>query len=187
MPPQLVLAEGRREQGLQAAALFNANGTLVGVSSANTTARLPRPPGRRDLLQVAEGQPFTLLVPSRDDEPWRIQAYLPVSRPTGETRVLRVADTVPAELAARSRTIQEAAETYRRLQLERGPLKTSFLLVLALVLVLTVFVAVWLSFRLADRFTAPIRDLARGTRAVARGEYGRELAVPSHDELGVLV
>ncbi|MEF8792277.1 sensor histidine kinase [Thiohalorhabdus sp.] len=186
-PLQLVLTEGRRGEGLRKAALFTANGTLLGASNAAATPQLPQAPGRRELLKVAEGQSFTQLVPARDDGPWRIQAYLPVSGPTGDIRVLRVADTVPAGLAARSRTIREAAETYKRLQLERAPLKTSFLLVLALVLVLTVFVAIWLSFRLADRFTEPIRDLARGTRAVARGQYGRELAVPSQDELGVLV
>jgi PAS domain S-box-containing protein len=35
--------------------------------------------------------------------------------------------------------------------------------------------------------TAPITELAEGTRAVARGDYRRELPVTSHDELGVLV
>jgi PAS domain S-box-containing protein len=186
-PPQLVLTEVRRDQELQEVALFTANGTLLGASSAQPTARLPRAPGRQELLQVAGGRPSTLLVPDRRSGSWRLQAYVPVPRPGAESRVLRVVDTIPPEVAARSQAIQEAAGTYRRLQLERGPLKTSFLLTLALVLALTVFVAVWLSFRLADRFTAPIRDLARGTRAVARGEYGRQLAVPSHDELGVLV
>jgi PAS domain S-box-containing protein len=186
-PPQLVLTEVRRQQDLHEVALFTATGTLLAASSAEPTARLPRAPGRQELLQVTGGQPFTLLVPDNDDGPWRVRAYVPVPRPGSESRVLRVVDTIPAEVAARSQAIQEATGTYKRLQLERGPLKTSFLLTLALVLVLTVFVAVWLSFRLADRFTAPIRDLARGTRAVARGEYGRQLAVPSHDELGVLV
>jgi PAS domain S-box-containing protein len=186
-PPQLLLTEMRREHDLHEAVLFTATGTLVASSSAEPTAALPRAPGRQELLQVAGGQPSTLLVPDRQTGSWRIRAYVPVPRPGGESRVLRVVDTVPPEVAARSRAIQEATGTYKRLQLERGPLKTSFLLTLTLVLVLTVFVAVWLSFRLADRFTAPIRDLARGTRAVARGEYGRQVAVPSHDELGVLV
>jgi nitrogen fixation/metabolism regulation signal transduction histidine kinase len=34
---------------------------------------------------------------------------------------------------------------------------------------------------------APLRDLAEGTRAVAAGDYGKELPVNSTDELGVLV
>lgn len=186
-PAQLVLTEARREQELHEVALFTANGTLLGASSSEPTAKLPQAPGRQELLQVAGGRPFTLLVPGSPSGAWQVQAYVPVPRPGAQSRVLRVVDTIPPAVARRSRAIQEATGTYKRLQLERGPLKTSFLLTLALVLVLTVFVAVWLSFRLADRFTAPIRDLARGTRAVARGEYGRQLAVPSHDEMGVLV
>ncbi len=186
-PPQVVLPGLRRENGLDELALFGANGTLLGSSGAEPTARLPRAPARQELLQVAGGQPVSLVVPEEGPAPWRVVAYVPVALPGGQARILRVADRVPAEVAQRSEAIHTAAETYRRLQHERGPLKTSFLLTLTLVLVLTVFVAVWLSFRLADRFTAPIRALARGTRAVARGEYGRQLPVPSHDELGVLV
>ena len=186
-PPQVILPELRREHALDELALFGVNGTLLGSSNAEPTARLPRAPARQELLQVAGGQPVSLVVPEKDSAPWRVVAYVPVELAGKETGILRVADRVPPEVASRSEAIQTAAETYRRLRHERGPLKTSFLLTLTLVLVVTVFVAIWLSFRLADRFTAPIRALARGTRAVARGEYGRQLPVPSHDELGVLV
>ncbi|HKJ86900.1 MAG TPA: HAMP domain-containing protein, partial [Gammaproteobacteria bacterium] len=186
LPAQVLLPRLRREAEVHQLALFSATGTLLGASSAAPTARLPRHPTRQQLLQVVNGQPITLVVPE-DEGPWRVEAYVPVSQPGRENRVLRVADRVAPEVANRSRAIHRAAETYERLQLERGPLKTSFILTLTLVLVLTIFVATWLSFRLADRFTAPIRALARGTRAVARGEYGRQLPVPSQDEVGVLV
>jgi PAS domain S-box-containing protein len=186
-PPQLLLPDLRRKHGLAEVALFAANGTLIGASSAEPSARLPRPPSRQELLQVTGGQPVSLVVPRSAPGPWRVVAYVPVDVMGTSSRVLRVAAKVPTEVARRSEAIQTAYETYNRLEIERGPLKTSFVLTLTLVLLLTVFIATWLSFRLADRFAAPIRDLARGTRAVARGEYGRELAVPGRDEVGVLV
>jgi len=186
-PAQLVLPDLRRRHRLSEVALFDANGTLLGASAAEPTARLPRSPDRHELLQVTGGEPLSLVVPRSAEGPWRVVAYVPVAAMGSADRVLRVTAEVPAEVARRSRAIQTAFDTYNRLQLERGPLKTSFILTLALVLLLTVFLATWLSFRLADRFAAPIRDLARGTRAVARGEYGRELPVPGRDEVGVLV
>ena len=187
MPTQLVLPDLRRDAGLDQVALFAANGNLLGSSSSRPTANLPQAPPRSELLQVTSGTPLSLVIPKEGLGPWRIRAYVPVERLGGGTQVLRVAEKVPAAVAERSRAIQAAFEDYRRLQVERGPLKTSFLLTLTLVLVLTLFVAVWLAFQLADRFTAPIRQLAQGTRAVARGEYGHQIRVPSQDELGVLV
>ena len=37
------------------------------------------------------------------------------------------------------------------------------------------------------RLVTPIRDLAEGTRAVARGDYSQQLPVPVGDEIGILV
>ncbi|MFA9459262.1 sensor histidine kinase [Thiohalorhabdus sp. Cl-TMA] len=187
LPPQVLLPGLRRDADVDQVALFAANGNLLASSSAEPDARLPRAPSRQQLLQALNGRAFTLVLPEEESGPWRVAAFVPVFRVAAENRVLRVVDGVASEVAGHSRAIQTAAETYERLALERGPLKTSFILTLTLVLLLTIFVATWLSFRLADRFTAPIRALARGTRAVARGEYGRQLPVPSHDEVGVLV
>ncbi|MEJ2646539.1 MAG: ATP-binding protein, partial [Gammaproteobacteria bacterium] len=47
--------------------------------------------------------------------------------------------------------------------------------------------AVWAAFFSARRLVAPIRDRAEGTRAVADGDYDKQLPVPGEDELGFLV
>ncbi len=46
---------------------------------------------------------------------------------------------------------------------------------------------VWAAFYSARRLAAPIRDLAKGTRSVAQGDYSTQLPIPSNDELGFLV
>ncbi|HHB12055.1 MAG TPA: HAMP domain-containing protein, partial [Chromatiales bacterium] len=82
---------------------------------------------------------------------------------------------------------QKAVGRYNQLLYLRRPLKQSFMLTLSLVLLLAVLFAAWAAFQWAQRLLEPIRELARGTRAVARGEYGERLAVSRLDDLGMLL
>ena len=66
-------------------------------------------------------------------------------------------------------------------------LKTSFTLTLSLVLLLSLFAAVWAAFYSARRMVAPLQDLAQGTRAVADGDYETQLPESGQDEVGFLV
>jgi nitrogen fixation/metabolism regulation signal transduction histidine kinase len=83
--------------------------------------------------------------------------------------------------------VEDASNEYQQLVFLRQPLKWSFTLVLSLVLLLSIFAAVWVAFFASRRLLAPIRDLAEGTRAVAAGDYSTRLPVTSSDELGFLV
>ena len=76
---------------------------------------------------------------------------------------------------------------YRELAYLRKPLKTSFTLTLSLVLLLSLFAAVWAAFYSARRMVAPLQNLSQGTRAVADGDYETRLPSSSEDEVGFLV
>jgi nitrogen fixation/metabolism regulation signal transduction histidine kinase len=52
---------------------------------------------------------------------------------------------------------------------------------------MTLLISLWASIYLAQRLLAPLRDLAEGTRAISKGDYGKILPVHGSDELGVLV
>lgn len=91
------------------------------------------------------------------------------------------------EVSALADQVQSAAAEYKRLTQLRDPLKFSFTLTLSLVLLLSCLTAVWAAFFSARRLVAPIRALAIGTRAVASGNYKRQLPLHTHDELGFLV
>jgi nitrogen fixation/metabolism regulation signal transduction histidine kinase len=56
-----------------------------------------------------------------------------------------------------------------------------------MVALMTTLIALWIGIYLSRRMVSPLADLAKGTRAVARGNYQTQLAVTSTDELGVLV
>ncbi len=84
--------------------------------------------------------------------------------------------------------LELAYNRYKELSYLRQSLKRNFSLTLFLVLMFGVLSAVWLAFFTARRLVAPITNIAAGTRAVADGDYDRQLPVPRHaDELAFLV
>src|SRR3990172_4776738 len=102
-------------------------------------------------------------------------------------RILQVLQTLPSRYAKLGEIVQTAYAEYEKLVYLRAPLKFSFSLTLSLVALLTMLVALWAAIFSARRVVAPIRDLAEATRAVADGDYRKQLPVTSHDEIGVLV
>jgi nitrogen fixation/metabolism regulation signal transduction histidine kinase len=84
-------------------------------------------------------------------------------------------------------SVQSASDEYNRLKFLRQPLKLNFVITLTLVTLMTTLIALWLAIYSTRRLVAPLRELAEGTRAVASGDYLKQLPVHSADELGVLV
>ena len=83
--------------------------------------------------------------------------------------------------------VQTSFIEYQELSYLREQLKFSFIIILTLVLLFSIFSAVWAAFYSARTLSAPIKDLAQGTRDIAKGNYNTKLPVPSNDELGFLV
>ena len=117
----------------------------------------------------------------------RVVVRLPASLPTMEPRILQALYPVAERTSALAETVQSTYAKYRELAYLRKPLKTSFTLTLSLVLLLSLFAAVWAAFYSARRMVAPLQDLAQGTRAVADGDYETQLPESGEDEVGFLV
>ena len=83
--------------------------------------------------------------------------------------------------------VQAAFDQYKELAVLRNPLKTSFTLALSLILLFSLLTAIWLAFVAARKLVSPINDLVEGTKAVAAGDYERQLTVSGTDELGFLL
>jgi PAS domain S-box-containing protein len=84
-------------------------------------------------------------------------------------------------------TVQRSYTQYANLVQLRQPLKSTFVLILSFVVLLSLLAAVYGAFFAAQRLVKPVQDLIAGTRAVARGDYDTKLPLPSRDELGFLV
>ncbi|MDR2877824.1 MAG: HAMP domain-containing protein [Chromatiales bacterium] len=182
------LSDMRAQYDAYELTLIGASGHINAFSSANSLAILPHLPPEVVLRQVRQGSDY-VGVDSIDSSGLyvRVVRALPVQHPVEETRLLQALYPVSSHIGVLADSIEEASSSYRQLVFLRDPLKNSFLLTLSLVLLLSLLTAVWAAFFLARRLVAPIRVLALGTRAVAAGDYDRQLPQHSQDEMGFLV
>lgn len=146
-------------------------------------------PGEAVLLQLRQGEEFYAGIEPIGDERFqmRVVMRIPQDDPLATARILQVINPVPTVAARLASTVETEVDAYRTLVYLRTPLKYSLTITLSIVLLFAIFLAVLAAFVMARRMVAPIRRLADATRAVAAGDYQRQLGIPSGDELGSLV
>jgi PAS domain S-box-containing protein len=175
----------RNAAGANEVALFSLQGQVLAVSHANPEILLPTPPDSGMVQQVVSGENYVGIAPGQDG---RLLVRCLVQDRRQRGIVLQVLYPVPESLSELTQSVQDAYEVYRTRAYMRSQIKFSFALSLALVLMLSVFGAAWAAVYAARRLVQPITDIAEGTRAVAEGEYDKQLPLPRvEDELGFLV
>jgi nitrogen fixation/metabolism regulation signal transduction histidine kinase len=183
-----LLNELRDEGGYLELTMYTQEGRFIASSYSDEQFFLPSVPDERIRSQTSRGQEYVGLEPiSGGGQQLRI--VLPVGSPgIGEpARILQALQLLPSRYAALADSVESVSAQYKQMIFFRGPLKFSLILTLTLVALVATLLAVWAAIFIARRITAPLRDLAEGTRAVAAGNYRKELPVNSTDELGVLV
>jgi nitrogen fixation/metabolism regulation signal transduction histidine kinase len=103
-----------------------------------------------------------------------------------EPRFLQLTQTVPSALAANAQALQTGYGEYQELSLARTGLQTIYRLTLTLTLLLAVFAAIASGVLLASSMTAPLVELAAGTKAVAEGDFRPVREFAGNDELNLL-
>lgn len=178
------LAELRAQAGANELVLLSPNGRVLGSSHANPTVLVPDKPDPTLLQQLRSSGNYVglttqenellirVLIQDRKGRPLLLQALYPTSE----------------RLGVLAGSLEQAYDRYKELAYLRQPLKRSFSLTLFLILLFSLLAAVWAAFYSARRLVAPIREIAKGTRAIAAGDYSKQLLLPHHkDELSVLV
>jgi nitrogen fixation/metabolism regulation signal transduction histidine kinase len=197
-PEQLpaILDEIRQQLGAREVSLLQRHGDTISFSSTDVGQLTPNRVDPVILAQLEKGLAYVALEPERESASAphgglfaRLVVNVPLFSGNAEPRLFQVLFPVPAGINLLMERVQNASSQYERLAFFSGPLKFSFTLTLSLVLLLTMFTAIWVAFYLARRLVAPIRVLAIGTRSVAEGDYRRQLptTVAAADELGFLV
>ncbi len=181
------LDEIRSSSGSEELAIFTLTGNLI-ASSSNNTDIVPNPPDETVLLQLRQGNSYIALDPlPKAGLVIRVVVEVPQIGIQNESRILQALYPVSTDVNALAQSVETAYIKYRELSYLREQLKISFTMSLTLVLLFTIFTAVWAAFYTARRMTAPIRDLVEGTEAVAMGNYETQLEVTTQDDLGFLV
>jgi len=105
-------------------------------------------------------------------------------RPSG---VIVATDYLTGELAARSRRMTQAFESYNQMRVLKRPL-TGFYLSFFLMVTLCILVgATWVGLYLAKGITRPVQELAAAAREIGAGRLDRRGEPQSNDEFGSLV
>ena len=168
--------------------LLTRKGVIVVSSSEDTKNLVPDTPEETILLQLIQNNSY-IGIDLIENKGLVIRAVVNVPMiGIGSTeKIIQALFPMSERMNQLSANVQTSFIEYKELSYLREQLKFSFIIILTLVLLFSIFSAVWAAFYSARTLAAPIKDLAQGTRAIAKGNYNTKLPVPSNDELGFLV
>jgi nitrogen fixation/metabolism regulation signal transduction histidine kinase len=185
-----LVATLERERRASSATEFTVVGPqtrILATSSDRPMDALPARASEEMMLQVRRGRPFVSL-DTDSAGLYVIHAAAPLDNAgNSSARVLLAVYPVPQRLSQLADTVQRSYTQYANLVQLRKPLKSTFVLILTFIVLLSWIAAVYGAFFAAQRLVKPVQDLIAGTRAVARGDYDTKLPLPPRDELGFLV
>jgi two-component system, NtrC family, nitrogen regulation sensor histidine kinase NtrY len=168
--------------------LLTRKGGIIASSSSDIKSLIPDTPGDIVLLQLLQGNSYIGLdVIKNTDLLIRAVANLPTVDIDKEARIVQVLYPISERMNQLAESVQSSYIEYKELSYLREQLKVSFIIILTLVLLFSVFSAVWAAFYSARKLSEPVKNLAEGTKAIAEGDYSTRLPVPGNDELGFLV
>ena len=177
----------RRDSAALEFTVVGAQTQIIATSSDQSMETLPVPATDEMMLQVRRGHSYISLdTDSVGGYVIRAAAQLDMN-PNASSRVLIALYPVPQQLSQLADTVQRSYTQYANLVQMRRPLKSTFVLILSFVVLMSLIAAVYGAFFAAQRLVQPVQDLIAGTRAVAKGNYDTQLPLPSRDELGFLV
>src|SRR6202790_1282208 len=176
----------RRESTALEFTVVGAQAQILATSSDRPMDTLPVPATDEMMLQLRRGRPYVSL-DTDSVGGYLIRAAAPLDASSGGARVLIALYPVPQQLSQLADTVQRSYTQYANLVQLRRPLKSTFVLILTFVVLMSLIAAVNGAFFAAQRLVQPVQDLIAGTRAVAKGNYDTRLPLPGRDELGFLV
>ena len=181
------LDDVREQSAANELTLYDHTNAIIASSSLDST-ELPEALPLTDIGDLDVDSPYLKLV---EDPVYGLAMQIVVLVPSLDAT--EPAKTLQAQYPFTDRIneltvgVQNAYDRYKELAVLRDPLKTSFTLALSIIWLLSVLSAIWLAFVAARKLVAPINDLVEGTKAVAAGDYERQLTLSGSDELGFLL
>ncbi len=177
----------RRKFNFFSVKILSSGETLL-MESTNATSEIAdfkEPPARLDSVEKAKiGE--TVVALEEEGARQFIRTYLPLriaSKPVAIVFTTRVNPEVSAALGG----VLTSYDEYKKISFYKQPLKSSYVLALALITGLILFGAIWFGFYLAREITGPVQRLAEGTQEVALGNLDLHIREGGDDEMGFLI
>jgi len=170
--------------------IYNANGRLAGSSQLDPLNFPQQVMPTSAYNEASNGRNYAR-VESAGDEGLQIRVAVPISTrqsiSMGSHRLLQALFPIPEEYEDLTINIETQYHQYNKQTFQRQQLKSTFLIILTIVLLLSVLLAILRAFSSARKLVAPIRLLSEATEAIAEGNFSKIIPVDSKDELGMLV
>ena len=183
-----LLSTLREQAGIQELTLFDERGGVVAHAGGERGGLLPALPDKSVLWQVRQQQPYSRVeVLGERGLVMRVLVPVYTTSLAGETRVLQLVQPVPTSLARDAQAVQSAYQEYQQIAVSRMGLKRIYGVALTLTLLVALLMTIAIAYLISERLGAPLRTLARGTRAVAKGDFSQMPMVSGRDELGALI
>jgi two-component system, NtrC family, nitrogen regulation sensor histidine kinase NtrY len=121
------------------------------------------------------------------DEVRLLRSYRTVKIEGRGTFVVILSARLSSRLAKAFQVMNMSYREYQELRLFKHPLKSGYLLTLAMITGMILFAALWMAFYIAKQIVGPIQHLAIGTERIARGDYDVVVEARGADEVSFLV
>ncbi len=181
----LTLGSLRRHAGAEELTVYGDGGRVLGTANQDPVRLVPSQPEREIQQEVRAGNNYVGLEAGPGDE---LRVRVLVQDPAGRPMQMQAIFPTSERITQLSDRLETAYNRYTELSYLRKSLKLSFSLTLSLVLLFGLMAALIAAFHTARRLVAPVADIARGTHAIATGDYEQQLPLPKHDdELAFLV
>ena len=180
----LEIANLRELSGASEMTLFSRQGRIIASSSINPGDILPSLPDEHIWLELRRNGEYIAVAPVHEEE---LMIRVIVTIKTQEPQYLQALYPVPIRIADLADSVEFAFVRYQEMNFLRHSLKMSFSLALSLVLLMSLLAAIWVAFISIRHIVAPVKELVKGTQAVASGYYDQQLPVMAQDDLGFLV
>jgi nitrogen fixation/metabolism regulation signal transduction histidine kinase len=181
------LSNLRANTGALEITVFEGATRILATSSAYQADQFPLFPSEDMLLSLRRSGDYISLDTLPDAGYLIHTAVLLPNWSQGEDRILQGVFPVDKRISLLASSVERTTTRYAELSFLRGPLKSSFILTLSIVVLVSLLLAVYGAFFFARRLMAPVQSLVAGTRAVARGDFDTRLPEGRRDEIGFLV
>jgi len=116
-----------------------------------------------------------------------IKAASPVIKNGTVTSVVVVETVIPMDMVSKMESIQRAFNDYAQMNIQQNPIRFLYFLMLTIATLMIIFLALWVSLRIAKGITVPIQSLAEATETVAHGNLDFRIDFKRDDEIGMLI
>lgn len=170
--------------------IYSSDGRLITTASINPLTFVSPNLPQNTINEVSNNRNYARVEPLGSDG-LQVRVAVPIvtnrSISMGQVRILQGLFLIPEEYKNLAINIETQFHEYNKQNFQRQQLKSTFVIILSIVLLISVLLAMLRAFSSARRLVEPIKMLSEATDAITKGNFSKVIPVDSNDELGLLV